>query len=61
MPLPRNYAVKSKREGEEMHEGISMAALERAMSRERLQAYRLPGDADEADGIARWRSPFATR
>ncbi|HET7465007.1 MAG TPA: hypothetical protein VFJ82_27430 [Longimicrobium sp.] len=31
-----------------------MAALERAMSRERLRAYRLPGDADEADGVARY-------
>jgi hypothetical protein len=31
-----------------------MAALERAMSRERLKAYRLPGDADEADGVARY-------
>jgi hypothetical protein len=31
-----------------------MAALERSFSRQRLQAYRLPEDRDERDGIARY-------
>ncbi|HEU0015048.1 MAG TPA: hypothetical protein VFQ45_15270 [Longimicrobium sp.] len=33
---------------------ISLAALERAFSPERLRAYRLPSDADETDGLARY-------
>jgi len=33
---------------------VSMAALERSLSRERLAAYRLPGDRDECDGLARY-------
>jgi hypothetical protein len=33
---------------------VSLAALERSLSRERLQAYRLPDDRDERDGLARY-------
>jgi hypothetical protein len=33
---------------------ISIAALERSLSRERLQAYRLSTDRDETDGLARY-------
>jgi hypothetical protein len=33
---------------------ISLPALERALSPERLAAYRQPGDRDETDGVARY-------